>query len=164
MKGRTKMPYKDPDKRREWERTHKKKYRQEHPEVGFRGAMTMWKRNPTRHNARQVVFYALKSGVLTKPDHCENCGKEGCAIQAHHITYDDPLKVSWLCIPCHRQADRERQATDNERYDNIRRLTDEQVRDIRSSDDTNRNLAAIYGLSSCSISKIRNYLTYKDVR
>lgn len=158
------MPYKDPEKRKEWDRTHKKRYRQKHPEVGFRGAMTMWKNNPTRRNARQVVFHALRSGVLTKPNRCESCGKEGCAIQAHHKSYDDPLDISWLCISCHRQADRMRQAADNERYGNVRRLTDKQVREIRSSNDTNRNLAMAYGISSCSISKIKNYLTYKDVR
>lgn len=157
------MPYKDPDKRREWERTHKKKYHQEHPEVGFRGAMTMWKRNPTRNNARQVVFYALKSGVLTKPDHCEDCGRGDCTIQAHHPSYDNPLDVMWLCIPCHRKADRKRQRENGEVYGNTRKLTDDQVREIRASSDTNRNLAAIYGISICSISKIKNYLTYKDV-
>lgn len=158
------MPYKDPEKKREWERRHKKEYRKKHPEVGFRAAMSMWKKNPTRHNSRQVVFYAVKSGVLTKPDHCESCGKGDCAIQAHHVSYDDPLKVLWLCVPCHRQADRKRQTTDGEKYSNVRKLTDEQVREIRASDDTNSNLATMYGLSSCSISKVRNYLTYKDVR
>lgn len=161
------MPYKDPEKRREWERGRsekRRKYRQEHPEAGFKTAMSVWKNNPTRAHARQVVYHALKAGVITKAKHCECCGKDGCVLQAHHDSYEDPLSITWLCISCHKQADRKRQRKSGESPANGRKLTDEQVVRIRTSDKTNRELAAIYGISSCSVSKIKNYLTYKDVR
>lgn len=157
------MPYKDLEKRRQWERTHKKKYRQENPEVGFKTAMSVWKRKPTRAYARQVVYYAIKTGRLIKSTSCERCGRKECVIEAHHLSYDDPLKVEWLCKSCHRVADRERQQRDGEAPSNMRKLADEQVREIRSSDKTDRELASIYGMSSCSINKVRNRLTYKDV-
>jgi len=157
------MPYKDPEKRREWDRTHKKKYRQNHPEVGFNTAMSVWNKNPTRAHSRQVVYYALKSGMIEKPTTCSRCGREGCVIQAHHLSYDDPLDIEWLCVSCHNIADRNRQLKNVESYQNTRKLTDEQVRYIRSSTKTDRELASMYGISNCSINKVRNRLTYKDV-
>lgn len=157
------MPYRDPDKRREYDRKRKRKYFNEHPEAGFNTAMSVWNKNPTRVHARQVVYYALKVGKLVRPDTCSECGRTGCTIQAHHLSYDDPMNVVWLCIPCHKQADRKRQTDNGENPDNMRRLTDEQVREIRMSDKSDRQLATIYNISNCSINRIRNYLTYKDV-
>jgi len=157
------MPYKDPDKQREWERKHRKQYRKEHPEVGFNAAMSVWKKNPTRVHIRQVVYYAIKSGILTRPNICESCGRENCVIEAHHTDYSKPLEVKWLCRQCHRIADRARQSESGEKPINARKLTDEQVREIRRSDDTDRSLAMKYGISNCAINKIRNRLTYKDV-
>lgn len=160
------MPYKDPERRREWERKRsekRKEYRRQHPEIGLRTAMSVWSRNPTRAHARQVVYYALKAGTLKKSESCECCGRTGCVIQAHHESYDNPLDVTWLCISCHKIADRKRQRRSGENPTNTRKLTDEQVLEIRASDKTDRELASIYGMSGCSINKVRNHLTYKDV-
>ena len=161
------MPFKDPDKRREWERKRsekRKEYRQQHPEIGLKTAMSVWNKNPTRAHARQVVYYALKVGMLKKSENCERCGRTDCTIQAHHRSYDDPLDVTWLCISCHKTADRERQCQSGEHPANVRKLTNEQVLEIRASDKTDRELAEVYGIRSCSINKVRNHLTYKDVR
>jgi ribosomal protein S27AE len=54
-------------------------------------------------SARDKVYYAVKTGKLTKPAHCTKCGAaaSGRKLQAHHADYSKPLEVEWLCIPCH---------------------------------------------------------------
>ena len=39
---------------------------------------------------------------LTKPPKCELCGVK-CKPEAHHPDYTEPLRVIWLCSPCHKQ-------------------------------------------------------------
>lgn len=61
-----------------------------------------WRRsNPRKRAAHQAVRDALLSGLLTRPDSCEDdeCGKRP---DAHHDNYDKPLEVLWLCRRHHR--------------------------------------------------------------
>ena len=59
--------------------------------------------------ARHKVGDAIRTGKLTRPACCSNCGapdwpmKDGrSSIQAHHhMGYDKPLEVEWLCVLCH---------------------------------------------------------------
>lgn len=44
-----------------------------------------------------------------------------------------------------------------------RKLTDDQVREIRASTKTNRELASIYGLSNVNIGRIKRRESYKDI-
>lgn len=54
-----------------------------------------------RRNAHKKVAYAVRTGKLTRPTECEDCGKE-CKPQGHHhLGYDKPLEVVWLCQSCH---------------------------------------------------------------
>lgn len=55
-------------------------------------------KNPQKVNARFLVHYAVKTGVLTK-GLCETCGSE--KVQAHHTDYAKPLEVRWLCALHH---------------------------------------------------------------
>lgn len=52
--------------------------------------------------AHAAVARALKSGVLVRPDRCEDC-ETPCKPDAHHDDYDRPLEVRWLCRRCHRR-------------------------------------------------------------
>jgi ribosomal protein S27AE len=59
------------------------------------------------HNAtRRKTHAALKSGRLSKPTMCSQCGKTTPLIEAHHTDYTNPLEVTWLCSPCHYEAHR----------------------------------------------------------
>lgn len=60
------------------------------------------KRNPEKYAAHMAVQVALKSGRLVRPKKCQGCGAER-PLQAHHNDYNRPLKVEWLCSPCHGQ-------------------------------------------------------------
>jgi hypothetical protein len=67
--------------------------------VGFKGA---------RDQARSRFKYALKLGILTKPDACEKCGAkpERRLLHGHHADYSKPLEVEWLCTFCHGEEHR----------------------------------------------------------
>ncbi len=42
---------------------------------------------------------------LKRPNSCELCGKI-CYPDGHHESYTEPLKVIWLCVPCHSRITR----------------------------------------------------------
>lgn len=54
--------------------------------------------------ASQRVMRAVKKGILTRPNRCQRCGKEGY-VEGAHTDYSAPLDVLWLCRPCHRRWD-----------------------------------------------------------
>lgn len=66
--------------------------------------------------AHAAVAYALKKGILVRPDTCEACKRKPArtsvrstrrkvhsksGIQAHHPDYKHLLRVEWLCGNCH---------------------------------------------------------------
>lgn len=53
------------------------------------------------HRARALVYVALGTGKLVRPETCSLC-KLPKTVQAHHHDYSKPLKVRWLCAECHR--------------------------------------------------------------
>lgn len=56
------------------------------------------KRFPERRNARDRVYYAIKTGKLNRLP-CYKCGNKKS--EAHHEDYSKPLDVKWLCKKCH---------------------------------------------------------------
>lgn len=53
-----------------------------------------------KERARSKVRYAVWSGKMSKPAHCQECGGE-TALHGHHDDYSKPLDVRWLCTWCH---------------------------------------------------------------
>lgn len=49
------------------------------------------------HNA---IMRAVKSGKIVRPEYCEVCSKK-CRTEAHHKSYDESLRVVWMCRTCH---------------------------------------------------------------
>ncbi len=49
-------------------------------------------------NARSHAHVYLARGKL-KRENCVDCGSS--ASQMHHADYSKPLKVTWICRPCH---------------------------------------------------------------
>lgn len=62
---------------------------------------------PSHKRAIAAVQRALRTGDLVRPGACENCGKR-CKVQGHHVDYEQPLMVAWLCKKCHIRADQVR--------------------------------------------------------
>ena len=54
-----------------------------------------------RKKARNAISIRLKRGTLQRGS-CEVCGVT--KTEAHHVDYDRPLDVRWLCTTHHRQT------------------------------------------------------------
>lgn len=68
-----------------------------------------WARqNKHKRQAQNAADMAQRRGVISKPDACENCGAIGY-VEKHHPDYTQPLKVQWLCKPCHGRTRRKDQ-------------------------------------------------------
>lgn len=52
---------------------------------------------------------------------------------------------------------------DDQSEKTVKRFTDEQIRNIRASNDSLADLSELYDCSVNTISRIRNFITYKDV-
>ena len=59
---------------------------------------------PEQYKARYTVNNALRSGKLVRPLLCEACQEPRRLHAHHHLGYDHPLDVRWLCQPCHARA------------------------------------------------------------
>lgn len=57
--------------------------------------------NPKKYKAHSAVNNAVKLGKIEKTP-CFVCGVE--ITEAHHVDYDSPLDVVWLCPCCHKQT------------------------------------------------------------
>lgn len=56
-----------------------------------------------RQRAYTATAKAVSEGRLVKPDLCEDCGQ--CKpLVAHHVDYNDPENIEWLCGSCHKNA------------------------------------------------------------
>lgn len=60
------------------------------------------KDNPKRYRANYLLTNAVRDGRVQKLDACEYCGRQE-NIVGHHVHYDLPLCVTWLCQGCHVQ-------------------------------------------------------------
>lgn len=63
---------------------------------------------PEKIRAREALNWALRSGAVIKARGCFHCCEMDCDLQGHHEDYSKPLDVVWLCLRCHRDADRKR--------------------------------------------------------
>ena len=63
--------------------------------------------DPRYMHCHNAVARALKNGALQRFN-CERCGHKKSV--AHHESYDQPLKVVWLCNACHSQTHKEMDA------------------------------------------------------
>lgn len=114
-------------KNRENNRIKNARYRAENKDRLKERAGQLRKRHPEKFNARSAVSYALETGRLTKPAHCEACDQRD-KIEAHHDNYgrDRWLVVTWLCRTCHlwmhaRWREQERDAKNKNRVGNKQR-------------------------------------------
>lgn len=52
--------------------------------------------------ARDRFSKAIRAGIISRKDFCEDCGSSRYIV-AHHNDYHKPLEVTWLCEVCHKK-------------------------------------------------------------
>jgi hypothetical protein len=57
-----------------------------------------------KSNCRSYTNVLIRRFAIIRGD-CEKCGAPNA--EAHHIDYDNPYLVYWMCTPCHRQLHRD---------------------------------------------------------
>jgi len=98
------MPYKDPERKREYDRNRTDTERWAIYDAAHRGERAAKQRayhkaNLDKIRAKSAVYYALQTGKLNRSQ-CE-CGSSD--VEAHHDDYSKPLEVRWLCRSCHQR-------------------------------------------------------------
>ena len=83
------------DKMRDYNRKYNQKWRKEN---GYHNEIASTLKYPEKVKARRLLGYAIKKCKVLKAP-CLKCGREDS--QAHHIDYNLPYEVIWLCPPCH---------------------------------------------------------------
>lgn len=101
-----------------WRKQYWRKTKDSEPRKSARRDYMRWLYNTDpiyriKAKARSLVAHALKSGKLTRPDRCEQCGRVG-EVEGHHYAGYWPrstwLMLRWLCLPCHVAADMQQPA------------------------------------------------------
>lgn len=62
------------------------------------------KNNKLKLRARAILNYNVRTGKLSRPTNCQDCGSPN-QIEGHHEDYSKPLDVKWLCVFCHKRID-----------------------------------------------------------
>lgn len=56
--------------------------------------------NKEKRNANSKLRYAINTGKIMRPNNCSECNKK-CKPDGHHLDYNKPLDVLWICSACH---------------------------------------------------------------
>jgi superfamily II helicase len=134
--------------------------------------MAEWRAaNKVKKAAHNAVQQAVKSGVLVKPDDCQQCGTNG-PLDAHHDDYNHPLKVEWLCRSCHHSRHSEPLQSGERTYYKgqevvTSKLTEEEVKEIIAFLHPRtvgvRELAQRYKVGQSTIRLILKGVTWKHI-
>lgn len=131
------MPYKSPERKREYNREYDRKWRAAHPgyhrkyskawDAAHAEELKAYRRanrekflegtrryrnkpeNLIKLRARSKLSNAVRDGKIARPDSCEKCGATG-QIEGDHADYSKPFDVTWLCKRCHTDIGLERKA------------------------------------------------------
>jgi len=79
-------------------------YRERSKQATSRASKAWIRRNPKRRRLSNLLNELVKAGVITKPDHCQSCGKKakivGWNIQPHPHAPDLVTVENWYCWGC----------------------------------------------------------------
>lgn len=88
------------EQEREKNRIRQRKWRERNKSHTANIVAEWKKRNPQKSAAHSLVLYAIRTGIMKKPEKCEECNMNN-KLEAHHNDYLKPLEVNWLCKNCH---------------------------------------------------------------
>lgn len=79
----------------------------------------------SKAQSRYQTHKALQSGTITKQP-CEVCGME--KVEAHHLDYQKPTNIMWLCRKHHREWHKKHGTTPNSEEDDVQIFLDPKTR------------------------------------
>ena len=86
------------------EKDRKRRAKPHRRAANFRSVRDWQRRNPKAAKAHKTLQKAIKKGLVQKPDTCAvDDPDHGGRIEAHHVCYDSPLDVCWMCSRHHRR-------------------------------------------------------------
>ena len=91
----------NPDRVKESQRKYRLSHRKE---IGARERAN----NTVKRRTWNVLYRAIGSGKIVKPEECDVCHKASPIIHGHHDDYSRPLSVLWLCPKCHNDLKQEK--------------------------------------------------------
>ena len=96
-------------RRKEYMKKYRREYFKRFPDKvrkdKVRGAKAMRLKYPEKMKARHALNGAVRYKKIYKPDICSKCGGHNQRIEGHHhLGYDKPLDVIWLCVSCHQSV------------------------------------------------------------
>jgi len=96
--------YSTSPKRLEAQRLYKKKWRTEHRELVAEGNKARRKKSKKKIAAQKKIYRAVRDGKIRRPSTCSKADNT-CRgdTQAHHLDYDKPFEVVWLCMSHHQR-------------------------------------------------------------
>jgi hypothetical protein len=86
-------------------------YNRAHPEERLKISLKWRAKNPEKYKCHQILNWALRNGIIRKPNKCSRCPKkitDKKYLHGHHEDYSSPLKVVWVCNQCHCNIHREK--------------------------------------------------------
>jgi len=91
-------------------RGEKNRWNREHPEQAEEARRRFRIKNPERNVVYCRVQRKIKNKEITRSGCCSLCGTTGVLIEGHHVDYERPYDLIWLCHPCHMGLHREGKA------------------------------------------------------
>ena len=109
-KWKKQNPEKVKEYRRRWNLKHgdeKNRWNREHPEKAEEARRRFRSNHPERNVVYCRVQRGIKNGRVQRPGTCSQCGTINALIEGHHVDYNRPYDLRWLCHPCHMGLHRE---------------------------------------------------------
>jgi hypothetical protein len=91
--------------RRLWNLRHREdiiRWAKEHPEKVAEAKRRIRDKHPERVAVYSRVQRRIKNNKISKPKVCSSCKKTGIPIEGHHLDYNKPYELTWLCRICHK--------------------------------------------------------------
>ncbi len=85
-----------------WKRYQREYYQRPEVKEGIRKRKNEYRKLPRvriKNLARYYTRHEIRAGRINR-EACAMCDKEQS--EAHHLDYNQPLMIVWLCVDCHR--------------------------------------------------------------
>jgi formylmethanofuran dehydrogenase subunit E len=84
---------------------YSKAWREQNPEKNREAQRAYRQKHPIQYMVYKLVHRKIREQKIERPVICSACGVIGERIEGHHMDYDRPYDLTWLCYSCHKHLD-----------------------------------------------------------